>query len=79
MREDGFQGARDGASRLKRRIIERVLTRCEAEVLGEIEPLLTLLRRFAAEAAREEARAFCDELVAEGARPIDAERSRFAA
>ena len=30
---------------------------------GDIEPLLTLLRRFATEAAREEARMFCDELV----------------
>ena len=30
----------------------------------EVEPLLTLLRRFVAEAAREEARLFCDELVA---------------
>ena len=46
-------------------MIERVLTRCEDEEFGEIEPLLTLLRRFAAEAAREEARLFCDELVAE--------------
>ena len=33
-----------------------------------IEPLLTLLRRFATEAAREEARLFCDELVADDAR-----------
>jgi uncharacterized protein (DUF2336 family) len=65
MREDGFVGDHGGASRLKRRIIERVLTRCETEALGDIEPLLTLLRRFAAEAAREEARLFCDELVSE--------------
>jgi uncharacterized protein (DUF2336 family) len=79
MREESFQGERDGASRLKRRIIERVLTRCEAVVLGEIEPLLTLLRRFAAEAAREEARTFCEGLVAEVAPPLAAERPRFAA
>jgi hypothetical protein len=45
-------------------MVERVLTRCAEETLGDIEPLLTLLRRFAAEAAREEARMFCDELVA---------------
>ena len=32
---------------------------------GDLAPLLTLLRRFATEAAREEARLFCDELVAE--------------
>jgi uncharacterized protein (DUF2336 family) len=53
-----------GAVRLKRRMIERVLTRCEDADLGELAPLLTLLRRFATEAAREEARMFCDELVA---------------
>jgi len=65
MREGGFMGEPGGAARLKRRMIERVLTRCESEALGELEPLLTLLRRFATEAAREEARLFCDELVAE--------------
>ncbi|MDR3420169.1 MAG: DUF2336 domain-containing protein [Xanthobacteraceae bacterium] len=65
MREGGFDGEPGGAARLKRRMIERVLTRCEDEALGELEPLLTLLRRFATEAAREEARLFCDELVAE--------------
>ena len=79
MREDGFQGRPQEASQLKRRIIERVLTRCESEVLGDIEPLLTLLRRFAAEAAREEARALCDELVAESADATAIESARFAA
>ena len=39
-------------------------SRAAATMLGgEIEPLMTLLRRFATEAAREEARLFCDELV----------------
>jgi uncharacterized protein (DUF2336 family) len=65
MREDGFHGQLGGASRLKRRMIERVLTSCAEDALGDVEPLLTLLRRFAAEAAREEARLFCDELVAQ--------------
>jgi hypothetical protein len=32
--------------------------------MSELAPLLTLLRRFATEAAREEARLFCDGLVA---------------
>jgi uncharacterized protein (DUF2336 family) len=64
MRE-GFLGEPGGAARLKRRMIERVLTRCEDRAVSEIAPLLTLLRRFATEAAREEARLFCDELVAE--------------
>jgi hypothetical protein len=63
MHEDEVLGEPGGASRLKRRMIERVLTRCESMPQGDIEPLLTLLRRFATEAAREEARLFCDELV----------------
>jgi len=65
MREVGFVGEPGGAARLKRRMIERVLTRCEDEAPDELAPLLTLLRRFATEAAREEARLFCDELVSE--------------
>src|SRR4051812_656153 len=65
MREEGFMFEPGNASRLKRRVIERTLTRCESEAPEEIEPLLTLLRRYAAEAAREEARLFCDELVAD--------------
>ena len=74
MREGGFVGEPGGAARLKRRMIERVLTRCGEDALGELEPLLTLLRRFATEAAREEARLFSDELVAD-----DAIESRAAA
>jgi uncharacterized protein (DUF2336 family) len=66
MREYGFVIEPGSASRLKRRIVERALTGCENEAPDEIEPLLTLLRRYAAEAAREEARLFCDELVADG-------------
>jgi hypothetical protein len=42
-----------------------MLARCEAGAFEDVEPLLTLLRRYAAEAAREEARLFCDELVAD--------------
>ena len=60
-----------GSSRLKRRMIERVLNGCERAELGEIEPLLMLLRRFATEAAREEARLYCDEIVAEDTVYID--------
>jgi uncharacterized protein (DUF2336 family) len=57
----------DGVSvvaRLRRRMVERVLTHCETDGRSA-EPLLILLRRFATESAREEARLFCDELVAE--------------
>ncbi len=70
MRETGLADQPGDAARLKRRMIERVLTSCEEQDLGELEPLLTLLRRFATEAAREEARLFCDGLVAA---PLDAE------
>ena len=44
-------------------MIERVLTRCASADADEIAPLIMLLRRFATEAAREEARMFCDDLV----------------
>ncbi|MGD9920922.1 MAG: DUF2336 domain-containing protein [Pseudorhodoplanes sp.] len=63
MHEDGFLGDASGSARLKRRMIERVLTRCAALSPEEVEPLMTLLRRFATEAAREEARLFCEDLV----------------
>jgi uncharacterized protein (DUF2336 family) len=65
MREGGFVGGPGGATRLRRRMVERVLTGCADEPMEDVEPLLTLLRRFAAEAAREEARMFCEELVAD--------------
>lgn len=65
MREGGLIGEPGGPARLKRRTIERVLSRCKSDALGELAPLNTLLRRFATEAAREEARLFCDELVTE--------------
>jgi hypothetical protein len=68
-----------GASQLKRRMIERVLTGCKDAEIGEVEPLLTLLRRFATEAAREEARRYCDELVADDATSFEAEPERAAA
>jgi uncharacterized protein (DUF2336 family) len=70
---------RGGIGRLKRRMIERVLQGCARAELGEIEPLLMLLRRFATEAAREEARLYCDELVAEDVFTIDPQYDRIAA
>ena len=79
LREANYAGELGGSSRLKRRMIERVLNGCEQAELGEIEPLLMLLRRFATEAAREEARLYCDELVAEDAIEIDADLDRVAA
>jgi uncharacterized protein (DUF2336 family) len=68
MRE-GFAEEADDA-RLQRRVVERVLAACEGADMGDVAPLITLLRRFATEAAREEARLFCDELAAEPPRLI---------
>ncbi len=66
LHEAGFVDDAGGAARLRRRMVERVLTHCETD-RGATEPLLILLRRFATESAREEARLFCDELMAEEA------------
>jgi uncharacterized protein (DUF2336 family) len=63
MRE-GFAADADDAH-LQRRMIERVLDAYESADMGDAAPLLTLLRRFAAEAAREQARQFCAELAVE--------------
>jgi uncharacterized protein (DUF2336 family) len=64
MREGILVGEHGGVSRLKRRMVERVLAACAAERNEAMASLLALLRRFAVEAAREEARMFCDDLVA---------------
>jgi uncharacterized protein (DUF2336 family) len=60
--ENGFVDTLGGAARLRRRMVERVLTHCETG-RDAAEPLLILLRRFVTESARDEARLFCDELV----------------
>jgi hypothetical protein len=66
MHEAGLMTEVGGNTRLKRRMVERVLTSCAGMAAGDVEPLMTLLRRYATEAAREEARLFCDELVEMG-------------
>jgi uncharacterized protein (DUF2336 family) len=65
-----------GAARLKRRMIERVLARCQNGEFGDLAPLLTLLHRFATEAAREDAQLFFDQSALEDAR---SRRQRVAA
>ena len=70
--ENGFIDDASGAARLRRRMVERVLTHCEAD-RGATEPLMILLRRFATESARDDARRFCDELLAEDAMTLDAD------
>jgi uncharacterized protein (DUF2336 family) len=67
MREGILLGEQSGASRLKRRMVEHVLARCAHDDGSDMAALLALLRRFAVEAARDEARNFCDDLVADGA------------
>jgi uncharacterized protein (DUF2336 family) len=64
MRDGILVGEQGGVARLKRRMVEHVLARCSHERAPETASLLALLRRFAVEAAREEARMFCDDLVA---------------
>src|SRR6202007_2752283 len=49
--EIGFADSVGTAARLRRRMVERVLTRCETDA-GATEQLLILLRRFAMESAR---------------------------
>jgi uncharacterized protein (DUF2336 family) len=65
MRDGILLGEPGGVARLKRRMVERVLARCANEGGLDTAMLLALLRRLAVEAAREEARLFCDELVAD--------------
>lgn len=62
--ETGFVGESYGAANLKRQMVERVLTRYADMADGEIDYLFAMLRRFAAEAAREEARFYTADLVA---------------
>jgi uncharacterized protein (DUF2336 family) len=62
--ENGFANTLGDAARLRRKMVERVLTHCGTD-LRAAEPLMILLRRFATESAREEARLFCDELLSE--------------
>jgi hypothetical protein len=65
MREGVLIGEGGDMTRLKRRMVERVLKGCMQERTAGNDAVLALLRRFAVEAAREEARMFCDDLVAE--------------
>jgi hypothetical protein len=81
MHETGLTAEATGTTRLRRRMVERVLTSCARMPASEVEPLMTLLRRYATEAAREEARLFCDELADMGnvVAANDTERSVAAA
>jgi hypothetical protein len=73
LREGILPPYQNEAARLNRPMVERVLSRCTQQVdeedAGNVEALLGLLRRFAVEAARDEARTFCHDLVARPAMP----------
>ena len=64
---DWTQAPREG---LSRRVIERVLTACDGINAGHLDKLLVLLRRFEAEAAREEARAAPARIAARATEPL---------
>jgi hypothetical protein len=64
MRDGALIGEPGGVARLKRGMVERVLKACSRDREADLS-LLALLRRFAVEAAREEARLFCEDLVAD--------------
>lgn len=60
---------------LHRALVERVLARCEGIDLSDAQPVLGLLRRFHAEAARQEARGFAAWLVRAEAMAADGSRA----
>jgi uncharacterized protein (DUF2336 family) len=64
IQEMGFDDTAHGYAVLRRRIVERVLERYQRAAPGELDQLLSLLRRLAAEATRDEARSFTADLVA---------------
>jgi uncharacterized protein (DUF2336 family) len=62
LHEVGFANDPLAAVQLRRRMVERVLTLYRGQDPRELDGYFALLRRYAAEAAREEARAFTEDL-----------------
>jgi uncharacterized protein (DUF2336 family) len=60
-RELDYDGGEGDERRFGRRMIERILTRYQQFAPGEVDDLLAMLRRLAAESARAEARRFVEE------------------
>ena len=60
--EIGYVDSLGGTAKLRRRMVERVLTHCATD-RQSAEPLQILLCRFATESARDEARMFCHEVI----------------
>jgi uncharacterized protein (DUF2336 family) len=76
MRQGRFVSAPGDVARVKRRMIERVLACCQNGEFGDLAPFVTLLHRFATEAARNDARLFFDGLAL---KDIRSRRQRVAA
>ena len=70
MQELGASRDAGAAARLSRAMIERVLTSCAAIHGTELDKVMALLRRFEAEAAREEARAMTQALRDKAETPV---------
>jgi uncharacterized protein (DUF2336 family) len=68
LRNIGSFGLNKARGDLSRRMVEHVLSICSKERADNSHEVLALLRRFAIEAARDEAKLFCDDLVAENPR-----------
>jgi len=67
LREVGSPDLRSAGAHLSRRMVERALTACAALPPDEAGRLLTLLRRFEVEAARDEAREFAEAMAGDAA------------
>lgn len=67
----GYRGGAGGGARLSLVMIQRVLTACEEINQGELDKLMALLRRFEAEALRDDARDAAAALSREIAPPVD--------
>ena len=67
-RDLDFDGREGERPRYGRRMIERILTRYQNFAPGEVDDLMAMLRRLAAEAARETARHHAERRRAEAAR-----------
>lgn len=72
-REVDYDGSPGDRARTARRMIERILTRYQGFDPAEVDDLIALMRRLGAEAAREAARAFRDDLRARGAVRLEPE------
>ena len=65
------EGPRSSAAELSNVLTVRLIAACEAEGKADLAPILALLRRFAAESAREAARGFVEDAAVAAPAPLD--------